>query len=155
STRVTRELAEALRTCGAAVILFDVAGRGEGLALCAEICRKSHSPLVLLASGDNEMDRLLGFQLDTVHSWRRPGSSRDVIAHTRAMLRRTQPQHVNANGLVIDTERYAAALDGHVLDLTPVEFRLLALFASEPGQTFERIELFQRLYSEDAVVNLR
>ena len=55
----------------------------------------------------------------------------------------------------IDAERHAAALDGHALDLTPVEFRLLAALAEEPVRILRRSELLGRLYTDHRVVTDR
>jgi two-component system response regulator BaeR len=58
-------------------------------------------------------------------------------------------------GLTIDDEKFSATIDGHALDLTPVEFRLLALLASQPGRVFSRDQLMDKIYVDGRVVSDR
>ena len=58
-------------------------------------------------------------------------------------------------GLTIDSDKFVASISGHVLDLTPVEFRLLALLASQPGRVFSRDQLMDRIYVDGRVVSDR
>jgi two-component system response regulator BaeR len=57
--------------------------------------------------------------------------------------------------LVIDEDRHEVRLEDQVLDLTPVEFRLLAILAAVPGRVLRRDGLLDRLYADHRVVNDR
>ena len=57
--------------------------------------------------------------------------------------------------LVIDEDRHEVRLEDQVLDLTPVEFRLLAVLAAVPGRVLRRDGLLDRLYADHRVVNDR
>jgi two-component system response regulator BaeR len=69
-------------------------------------------------------------------------------------MARTDPEAAN-RGLTIDEEKFSATIDGQVLDLTPVEFRLLALLASQSGRVFSRDQLMNRIYVDGRVVSDR
>jgi two-component system response regulator BaeR len=57
--------------------------------------------------------------------------------------------------LEIDEDRHQVRLEGRLLDLTPVEFRLLAVLAAVPGRVLRRDGLLDRLYMDHRVVNDR
>jgi len=57
--------------------------------------------------------------------------------------------------LVIDEPTHKASLDGKDIDLTPVEFRLLAALAAAPGRVFSRDGLLEKLYADHRVVTDR
>ena len=82
-----------------------------------------------------------------------------MVARVKALLRRvdrvkTDPAAAS-RGLTIEEDKFSAAIDGHVLNLTPVEFRLLALLASQPGRVFSRDQLMDRIYVDGRVVSDR
>jgi two-component system response regulator BaeR len=102
---------------------------------------------------------LLGLELGADDYICKPFSPREVVARVKALLRRiemarTDPEATN-RGLAIDEEKFSAAIDGQILDLTPVEFRLLALLASQPGRVFSRDQLMNRIYVDGRVVSDR
>ncbi len=67
----------------------------------------------------------------------------------RAVLRRVEglakPTVIEAGDLVINLESHEAYLRGERLDLTPIEFKLLATLASQPGRVFTRLQLIEAL----------
>lgn len=82
------------------------------------------------------------------------------MARVKAVLRRSaaDPAPVRtrvAAGLDIDEGAWSARLDGVPLDLTPVEFRLLALLASQPGRIFSRDQVLDGLSDDRRVVTDR
>ena len=84
----------------------------------------------------------------------KPFSPRQLAARVRAVLRRTAdgvaPRPVLRFGpLEVDPTAHQARLDGQPLNLTPKEFRLLETMAKEPGRTFRRTELLERVFGFD------
>jgi two-component system response regulator BaeR len=79
-----------------------------------------------------------------------------VVARVKAVLRRSRAEPAAATArLAIDATRFVARLDGKPLDLTPVEFRLLSLLASQPGRIFTRAQVLDNLYEDHRVVTDR
>jgi two-component system response regulator BaeR len=76
---------------------------------------------------------------------------RELVARVKAILRRGRGA-ASVPGLALDEARHLAELDGKPLDLTPVEFRLLAMLAAAPGRVFSRASLLERLYPDHRVV---
>jgi two-component system response regulator BaeR len=145
-----------------ALILLDVMLPGrDGLDLCREIRAHTNLSVIMATARTDEIDRLLGLELGADDYICKPYSPREVVARVRAVLRRAGAAHAtvqngpDAGGLDIDADAYQARLDGTDLNLTPVEFRLLALLASRPGRIFSRDQVLDRLYDDHRIVTDR
>lgn len=131
----------------------------DGMTVCKEIRAFSDVPIVMLTARVEEIDRLLGLELGADDYICKPFSPREVVARTKAILRRvnrmqsTQPQI--STGLDIDEEKFKATYHGHELDLTAVEFRLLCTMLHNPGKVYSRSQLLDRLYDDHRIVTER
>lgn len=142
------------------LVLLDLMLPGrDGLDICRELRASSAIPIVIVTARVEEVDRLIGLELGADDYICKPFSPREVVARVKAVLRRAttrqQPAASTDFGLAVDESAYTAKLDGAVLDLTPVEFRLLALLASSPGAIFSRDRVLARLYDDHRVVTDR
>src|SRR5690606_12962795 len=134
------------------LVLLDLMLPGkDGLDVCREIRAFSAVPIIMVTARVEEIDRLLGLELGADDYICKPYSPREVVARVKAVLRRSRndtpagEDAARVGGLVIDEDAYRARLDDTALELTPVEFRLLALLASAPGRIFSREQLLDRL----------
>lgn len=151
------------------LVLLDLMLPGrDGLDICRELRQDGHVPIIMLTARVEEIDRLLGLELGADDYICKPFSPREVVARVKALLRRAQAYAQGAAGsqgtdasvspetpaaaLQIDSDRYLATLDGQVLSLTPVEFRMLRTLASAPGIIFSRDQLLSQLYNDHRVV---
>ena len=135
------------------LILLDLMLPGrDGLDICREVRGFSDVPIVMVTAKVEEIDRLIGLDLGADDYVCKPFSVRELVARVRAILRRGRAPSA---GLTLNEEQHLAQLDGHVLDLTPVEFRLLGRLASAPGRVFSRGKLLERLYLDHRVVTDR
>jgi two-component system response regulator BaeR len=142
------------------IVLLDLMLPGkDGLAVCRELRAHSQVPIIMVTARVDEIDRLLGLELGADDYICKPFSPREVVARVKALLRRAEMTRANPTtayrGLTIDDEKFSATVDGHALDLTPVEFRLLALLASQPGRVFSRDQLMNKIYMDGRVVSDR
>jgi two-component system, OmpR family, response regulator BaeR len=126
----------------------------DGLDICRELRTFTALPLIMVTARIDEIDRLLGLELGADDYICKPFSPREVVARVKVILRRISqgPSLSGKLGLSIDEERFSAALDGKLLDLTAVEFRLLRTFASAPGRVFSRKQLLDKLYPDHRIV---
>lgn len=125
------------------LVLLDLMLPGkDGLTVCRELRAHSAIPIIMLTARVDEIDRLLGLELGADDYVCKPFSPREVVARVKALLRRVEALRTDpaaaARGIRIDQERFVATVNGRALNLTPVEFRLLALLASQPGRVFSR-----------------
>lgn len=131
----------------------------DGLTVCREIRAQSDTPIVMVSARVEEIDRLLGLELGADDYICKPFSGREVVARVKAILRRVaanmnQPQD-NYRGLRIDVEGFDASIDGKPIELTPVEFRILALLGLSPGRIYSRDALIEHMYLDGRIVSDR
>ncbi len=154
------EVVPAVRARLPALVLLDLMLPGrDGLEVCRDLRGFSDLPIIMVTARVEEIDRLLGLELGADDYVCKPFSPREVVARVKAVLRRrglpgTADRGVVA-GLAIDPDGYRASLDGVVLELTPIEFRLLHTLAAQPGRVYSRTQLLERLYDDHRVVSDR
>jgi two-component system, OmpR family, response regulator BaeR len=138
------------------LILLDVMLPGKsGLELCRELRAFSDAAIIMVTARVEEIDRLLGLELGADDYICKPFSPREVVARVATVLRRTRRSQTaapKAGGLVLDEAGWRATLDGHPLDLTAVEFKLLSVLASQPGRIFSRDQLMDAMYRDERIV---
>lgn len=143
------------------LVLLDLMLPGrDGLDLCRDIHADTAIPVIMVTARTEEIDRLLGLELGADDYICKPYSPREVVARVKAVLRRSAADPAPARarelgGLDIDEGAWSVRLDGTPLDLTPAEFRLLVLLASQPGRIFSRDQVLDGLYDDGRVVTDR
>jgi two-component system response regulator BaeR len=126
----------------------------DGLEICQELRTFSDVPVIMVTARVEEVDRLIGLETGADDYLCKPFSVRELVARVKALLRRPRAATAPA-GLVIDEANHQVVLDGKTLDLTPVEFRLIAALAAAPGRVFPRDHLLEKLYADHRVVTDR
>jgi two-component system response regulator BaeR len=150
------EVAPWVRANPVDLVLLDVMLPGRsGLDVCRELRGFSEAAIIMVTARVEEIDRLLGLELGADDYICKPFSPREVVARVATVLRRTR-RAANAppkrDGLVLDASAWRATLDGVVLDLTAVEFKLLSVLASQPGRIYSRDQLMDAMYRDERVV---
>ncbi len=136
------------------LILLDLMLPGkDGLEICKEIRHLDDVPIIMITARVEEIDRILGLELGADDYICKPFSPREVVARVKTVLRRNAPQTLMAEQILsLDGDRYQATLQGHLLDLTAVEYQLLSIMAHKPGRIFSRNQLMDRLYADQRIV---
>jgi len=121
-----------------------------GPGVAARIRETSGVPIIFLTARTEEADRVKGLEIGADDYVTKPFSARELEARVRAVLRRAEVGHGRARalevgGLRVDRDQREAWADGRLLDLTPMEFDLLALLLENPGRVFTRLELLEAL----------
>ena len=139
------------------LVLLDLMLPGRnGMDVCRELRTFSSVPIIMVTAKIEEIDRLIGLELGADDYICKPFSPREVVARVKAVLRRTgDGQTIQAKGLILDEERYRAALHGRDLELTAVEFKLLRLLTEHPGRIYGRQQIMEKIYPDDRFVNDR
>jgi two-component system response regulator BaeR len=152
------EVADWVRTHPVDLVLLDVMlpGRG-GLEVCRELRAFSDAAIIMVTARVDEIDRLLGLELGADDYICKPFSPREVVARVATVLRRTRrppgaAERPSTGGLVLDEAAWRAMLDGHPLELTAVEFKLLSVLASQPGRIYSREQLMDAMYRDERIV---
>jgi DNA-binding response OmpR family regulator len=135
------------------VVLDLMLPKVDGLEVCRRIRAESTVPIVMLTARDDELDTVLGLELGADDYITKPFSIREFRSRVKALLRRAATPPPNARrelvidhgDLRIDMARRAVEVRGQAIQLTFVEFELLALLAANPGVVYTRRQLLERL----------
>ena len=123
-----------------------------GEEVCQELRQIGDFPIIMVTAKSSEEERVAGFALGADDYIVKPFSPRELVARIKAVLRRQQKGEINAGeplsfnkgGLVIDGQSYDVRIDGRQVNITPTEFKLLYVLASNPGRVFPREELVDK-----------
>lgn len=118
------------------LVILDIMMPGmDGFACCRELRRTSSVPIIFLTAKDEEVDKVVGFELGADDYVVKPFKPRELVARVRARLRRATSNDVASEdgpgmleccGITLDESAYTATLHGEALSLTPKEFAILA-----------------------------
>jgi two-component system response regulator RegX3 len=143
-------------------IVLDVMLPGQsGTDVCRELRAESSVPIVMLTARTGEVDRVVGLELGADDYVTKPFSIAELVARVRAILRRreldrgTGMPRRRVGGLELDFRRHELTVDGRRVELTPMEFKLLALLADEPERAFTRRELVRHLWDSEYAGDVR
>ena len=126
-----------------------------GKDICKEIRTFSKVPIIMVTAMIDEVDRLIGLELEADDYICKPFSPKEVIARVKTVLRRTDPDYINTDplkGFVVNAENYSIILEGKKLDLTPVEFRILSMFINYPGRVYNRDQILNIIFEDGRIV---
>ena len=122
----------------------------DGLELCRMVRRERRTPILIVTSRRDEVDKVLGLELGADDYVTKPFGVRELLARVKALLRRAAeppaPEAVKRFGdLTLDTLAKTVALAGQPVDLTAMEYRILEVLVAAPRRVFSRDDILQRL----------
>ena len=138
--------------------IFDVSMPGmTGIDLLRRVRDRGIStPAMFLTAHDTIDDKVAGFAAGGDDYLGKPFNPKELEVRIEALLRRSQGTQPTADGerlaigeLVIDKRRHEVSLGGSRVDLTPLEFQILELLASEPGRAWSRNALLDQVWSTE------
>jgi|SRR5680860_175133 len=126
----------------------------DGIEICKKLRTKKNTPVIMLTARTEEIDRVLGLEIGADDYISKPFSIRELLARIKAVMRRTDNRKdeekdtssILAEGLFIDIDKRKVLLDDHKVELSPKEFELLVLMASNPGRNYTRTELLNIIW---------
>jgi two-component system, OmpR family, alkaline phosphatase synthesis response regulator PhoP len=138
--------------------IFDVSMPGmSGFDLLKRVRdRGIQTPALFLTAHDALSDKVAGFEAGADDYLAKPFSPRELEYRVEALLRRggvsAEPrdeERIEVGDLIIDKRRHEVLRNESRVDLTPLEFQILELLASEPGRAWSRNALLDRVWSTD------
>ncbi len=149
---------DAVRRGNPDVVVLDVMLPGmDGIEVCRQLRTFSDAYVLMLTARGEEIDRIVGLTVGADDYLVKPFSPRELVARVKALLRRPRggPSAVPAMpaGLDIDEGRRAVRVDGIAVELTALEFDLLAVLARDPGVVIRRQALLDRVWGPEFVAD--
>jgi two-component system KDP operon response regulator KdpE len=132
------------------VILTDLAmPRSDGFALISVLRASSRVPIIVLSVRGGDADKVRALDLGADDFVTKPFSVNELLARIRAQLRRTStppPAVLSFQDLTIDLERRHVVQGGREVRLTPTEFALLELLATNAGKPMFIEQIIARVW---------
>ena len=137
------------------LVLLDLAlPRMDGVDVCKKLRLEKDTPVIMLTSKSEEIDRVLGLEIGADDYITKPFSIRELLARIKAVLRRSNnpggPEKssstLNFENLSIDVDKRKILVHDKRIELSPKEFELLVLMASNPGRNYSRSELLNMIW---------
>jgi DNA-binding response OmpR family regulator len=140
------------------VVLDIMLPKIDGLEVCRQLRAKSSVPIIMLTAKAEEIDKVLGLELGADDYITKPFSMREFRSRVRAALRRAEmraqldgdEEPLERGDLRIDLAKRAVALHAQPVQLTYVEFEILAVLAAHPGRVYTRDMLLDRIWGDSA-----
>ena len=138
---------------------------GSGLDLCREIKKNSllsNIPIIILTAKDDEVDRVVGFELGADDYVTKPFSVRELILRIKAVLKRgevNKPELVEVErqfgDLSIDVDSHEVHVNNELVVLTALEFKLLKQLVDRRGRVQSRDQLLSDVWGYSSEVTTR
>jgi DNA-binding response OmpR family regulator len=113
-------------------------------------------PIVILSAKSQDIDKVVGLELGADDYMTKPFSPRELIARTKAILRRGRQERfwsrIERGDLVIDSTRHKVTVCGKEISLTSTEFKLLEFMTRRPGVVFSRNQILDGVFGQDSMV---
>ena len=132
------------------LVLLDIMMPGmNGLEMCKKIRETNNIPIIMLGLGTGADDYVV-----------KPFNPLELTARVKSQLRRYTQLNPNSaardrvgneisiKGMVINKDNHKVIVDGEEIKLTPIEFDILYLLASNPGRVFSTDEIFEKVWNE-------
>jgi DNA-binding response OmpR family regulator len=145
------------------LIILDVMLPGiNGLDLCRKIKEKYKIPIIMVTAKVGETDAVLGLELGADDYVRKPFSPRELMARVRSVIRRyntseveTVEGNITIGNIFLNQKAHKVYVSNQEIDLTLIEYKILHLFMSNPGQAMTREKLLDKVWGHDVYVTDR
>ena len=151
---------EAIRETAPDAVVLDLMLPGmDGIEVCRQMRVFSDAYVLMLTARSEEIDRIVGLTVGADDYLAKPFSPRELVARLKALLRRPRsesgaaagpvpavPAGAGPDGLEVDEGRRVVRVDDEAIELTALEFNLLAVLAREPGIVVTRARLLDQVW---------
>ena len=132
----------------------------DGITMTAKLREKYDFPVIFLSAKTEEVDKILGLNIGADDYVTKPFNPLELTARVKSQLRRytqlnsnsgareTVNNEITIKGMSINRDNHKVIVDGEEIKLTPIEFDILYLLASNPGKVFSTDEIFEKVWNE-------
>ncbi len=140
------------------IIILDIRLPGlDGFEVCKKLrLEKIQTPILIVTSKSEEIDKVIGLEFGADDYITKPFSIRELMARVKAILRRSEitqqsvsmdeNREIRYDGIYLNITLRIVEVYGKRIELSPKEFDLLVLFASNPGRTYTRVQLLEQIW---------
>ena len=140
-----------VRTEDPDIVILDIMLPGEdGLSVLGRMRSFSSVPVIMLTAKGEDSDRIVGLELGADDYMPKPFNPRELLARIKAVLRRLDPQRgapgagadvIKAGGLALHPSRQALLVEGHEIELSTAECKIMEALMKHPNMALGRDRL--------------
>ena len=133
----------------------------DGITFTMKLRETHHFPVIMLSAKSEEVDQIMGLNMGADDYVTKPFRPLELLARVNSQLRRYQrfsainPENqqnvLTIGGLELNMETKEFTVDGSLVKLTPIEYKILNLLMRHPGRVFPAEEIYERIWNETAV----
>lgn len=134
----------------------------DGMSALQRIRRERSIPVIIISAKAEDMDKIVGLDHGADDYVTKPFNPLELVARVKSQLRRyTEYLNISAGqakemifrqgGLVLDNEQKKVYVDQELVQLTPIEYRILHLLLKNPGKVFSSEELYEQVWEEESI----
>ena len=133
----------------------------DGITFTMKLRETHHFPVIMLSAKSEEVDQIMGLNMGADDYVTKPFRPLELLARVNSQLRRYQrfsainPENqqniLTTGGLELNMETKEFTVDGSLVRLTPIEYKILNLLMRHPGRVFPAEEIYERIWNETAV----
>ena len=138
--------------------------RMDGITMMIKVREKGYDfPVIMLSAKSEEVDKIMGLNMGADDYVTKPFTTMELLARVNSQLRRykkylevveektEQDRVYTVGGLEVNEDTVEVFVDGNVVKLTPLEFKILLLLIKNPGRVFSAEEIYERVWNEQAI----
>ena len=142
------------------LVVLDIMLPGkDGFDVCRDLRRAGiRTPILMLTAKTHEAEKVLGLELGADDYVTKPYSRRELRARVKALLRRSAGEQADVyrfGDVEVDVGRGEIRRGGRTVEVTPLEFKVLAAFVRHPGRVLTRQQLLDEAWGHDLFVTER
>lgn len=138
------------------IILDIMMPRLDGIATTFKIREKQNIPILILSAKSEDTDKILGLQIGADDYVTKPFNPLELIARVKSQLRRYVSlgtyeginKVIDLRGLTLDQGAKEVTVNGEVVKLTPIEYKIVELLMTNAGRVFSINEIYERVWKE-------
>ncbi|GAA0754427.1 MULTISPECIES: response regulator transcription factor [Clostridium] len=138
----------------------------DGIQMTIKLREKYDFPIIMLSAKSEEIDKIMGLNIGADDYVSKPFAPLELIARVNSQIRRysrylnlvgTEKEEVNKEdiysigGLELNVNKVELTVDGSLVKITPIEFKILQLLMKSPGRVFSSEEIYERVWNEKAI----
>lgn len=131
----------------------------DGIKTTFKIRENSNIPIIILSAKSEDNDKIIGLNIGADDYITKPFNPLELIARVKSLLRRyvnlgsikISKKLYKVGELIVDDESKEVSVDGNLVHLTPVQYKILKLMIQNPGKVFSIDNIYQSIWDESAI----
>jgi len=143
------------------IILDIMMPKMDGITATFKIRTERNIPIIMLSAKAEETDKIHGLSVGADDYITKPFHPLELLARVKSQLRRyvqlgtysgsaQQKSKIEVNGLTVDLDSKEVRLDGELVKLTPIEYKITELLLKNAGRVFSINEIYELVWKEEA-----